>query len=107
MPKIILATTALIALLCFSLVYADPTPERKAELRHLLVQDCGSCHGLTLQGGLGPALLPEALRTKSDDLLVTIIMEGRPGTPMPPWRGLLTENEVRWLVTVMRSGGKP
>ena len=102
-----LRSLVLITSLCFSVVYAEPTPERKAELRHLLVQDCGSCHGLTLQGGLGPSLLPEALQTKSDDLLVTIIMEGKPGTPMPPWRGLLTENEVRWLVTVMRSGVKP
>jgi hypothetical protein len=38
---------------------ADPTPrQRQKELIHLVRQDCGSCHGMTLQGGLGPALLP-------------------------------------------------
>ncbi|MDX2370482.1 MAG: hypothetical protein QNK36_19105, partial [Colwellia sp.] len=29
---------------------------RKAQLTHMVKQDCGSCHGMTLKGGLGPAL---------------------------------------------------
>jgi len=33
--------------------------ERQTELLYLLKQDCGSCHGMTLQGGLGSSLLPE------------------------------------------------
>jgi len=32
--------------------------ERQQALRDLLKQDCGACHGLTLKGGMGPALLP-------------------------------------------------
>ncbi|MBY0432057.1 MAG: cytochrome C oxidase Cbb3, partial [Rhodospirillales bacterium] len=39
---------------------AAPSPARQAALFNLLAQDCGSCHGLTMKGGLGPALLPEA-----------------------------------------------
>ena len=31
-----------------------PSAARQDELLHLLRQDCGSCHGLTLRGGLGP-----------------------------------------------------
>jgi mono/diheme cytochrome c family protein len=27
---------------------------RQAELLHLLKHDCGSCHGMTRKGGLGP-----------------------------------------------------
>ena len=41
-------------------VFAVP-PERQDQLRYLLRQDCGSCHGMTLKGGLGPALLPDNL----------------------------------------------
>ena len=32
-----------------------PSPERQAELIYRVEQDCGSCHGLTMKGGLGPA----------------------------------------------------
>ena len=35
-----------------------PEAERARELIHIVRQDCGSCHGLTLAGGLGPALTP-------------------------------------------------
>jgi cytochrome c55X len=81
---------------------AEPTPERQQALRNLLKHDCGACHGLTLNGGLGPALLPETLKGKSDDFLVLTILEGRKGTPMPPWKPFLTKNEAQWLVGILR-----
>ncbi|MEN8132133.1 MAG: cytochrome c [Pseudomonadota bacterium] len=90
-----------------ALVWAEIDPDRQAELAYLLSQDCGSCHGMTLKGGLGPPLLPETLRSRPDEGLVAAIMDGRPGTPMPPWRGLLTEQEARWLISVLRSGDRP
>jgi len=77
---------------------AAPTPERQKQLVHLVRQDCGSCHGMTLQGGLGPALTPEALRDKPVDSLVATIHGGRPGTAMPPWHRFLTEAEAAWIV---------
>ena len=40
---------------------AEPAPARQQELVHLVRQDCGSCHGMRLAGGLGPALLPARL----------------------------------------------
>jgi len=79
-------------------------PARQTELKYLLEQDCGSCHGMTLKGGLGPALLPANLDGKPDGLLIAAILEGRPGTAMPPWRGLLTEAEAEWLVEQLRQG---
>lgn len=51
----------------------SPSPERQRALVHLVRQDCGSCHGMTLQGGLGPALTPEALRDKPVDSLVAVV----------------------------------
>jgi cytochrome c55X len=77
---------------------AVPSTERQRELVHLVRQDCGSCHGMTLQGGLGPSLKPGALRDKPVESLVATIHNGRPGTPMPPWQRFLTEAEALWIV---------
>lgn len=91
--------------LCLSLPAvsaAEPTPARQIELRNLLKNDCGACHGLTLHGGMGPALLPENLAGKSDELLVTTILEGRKGTAMPPWKPFMNRDEAAWLVGVLR-----
>ena len=77
---------------------------RQAELLYLLKHDCGSCHGMTRKGGLGPPLLPGNLRDRPPLLMENTVLDGRPGTPMPPWRGLLTEQEVHWLLEAMRRG---
>ena len=74
------------------------TPDHASRLVRLVRQDCGSCHGLRLTGGLGSSLLPEALEGKPASSLVATILDGRKGTPMPPWRGLLTEQEAQWIV---------
>ena len=78
-----------------------PSAQRQQELQYLLVQDCGSCHGMRLSGGLGPALTAEALAGKSPQLLFATIREGRTGTPMPPWKDLLADADIHWLVDYM------
>jgi cytochrome c55X len=80
----------------------EPSPERQNTLRNLLNHDCGACHGLTLKGGLGPALLPEALAGKPDNLLISTILNGREGTAMPPWQPFMNRDEAAWLVGVLR-----
>jgi len=82
----------------------DPAPARQRELLYRLEQDCGSCHGLTLKGGLGPPLLPSALAGKPNEALVDAILQGRPGTPMPPWEFELSEEEAEWLVRRLKQG---
>jgi cytochrome c55X len=77
---------------------------RLKALVHMVRQDCGSCHGLTLQGGLGPALTPVALSGKPVEGLVATIIAGRPGTPMPPFRGILQEDEAGWIVERLMEG---
>ncbi|BCG63621.1 MAG: cytochrome c55X [Methyloprofundus sp.] len=76
----------------------EPTTARQAELRNLLKHDCGSCHGLTLKGGLGPSLLAKDLADKPNDYLVSTIQQGRSDTAMPPWQPFITEAETRWLI---------
>jgi cytochrome c55X len=78
--------------------------DRTSELEHLLRHDCGSCHGMRLTGGLGPALTGAAMAEKSPASLRLAILAGRPGTAMPPWRGILTADEVNWLVEALRAG---
>ena len=85
-------------------VAGAPDDERQAQLLYLLKHDCGSCHGMTRKGGLGPALLPENLRNFPVEFLVTTILDGRPGTPMPPWRGELSAADARWLVEALNRG---
>lgn len=98
----------LISLLCLLLLPVVATgevaPSRQQALAHLLKHDCGSCHGMTLKGGLGPSLLPAAIEQKPDQLLFITIREGRPGTPMPPWKSQLSDNDIRWLIDRLRKG---
>ncbi len=81
-----------------------PPEARQHELEHLVLHDCGSCHGLTLKGGLGPPLLPGDLAGTPDDVLVDTILHGRPGTPMPPWSFALSQGDAEWLVERLREG---
>lgn len=77
---------------------------RRVELIKLVRNDCGSCHGMQLTGGLGPALTPQALQNKPENSLVATILFGRPGTPMPPWQAFMTEAEAAWLVDNLMQG---
>ena len=82
----------------------EPSGARKAELLHRLKHDCGSCHGLTMKGGLGPPLLPEQLAARPREELIAVILDGVADTPMPPWQGELTADEAGWLVEVLQEG---
>lgn len=99
---------AVFCLFCVSeYAMAQPVDEqRQQELIHLLRQDCGSCHGMTLKGGLGPALTAEALQGKPEAYLEEVIMKGRAEHAMPPWQGILSEQEITWLVEQMKAGLK-
>jgi cytochrome c55X len=98
--------TALAVLLMLSApaAYGEPPPARQAELMHRLVHDCGSCHGLRLKGGLGPPLVPAAIAERTDDELVDVILDGMPGTPMPPWDFEIDREEATWLVRRLKEG---
>jgi len=82
----------------------DPNAHRKSELTYMVKQDCGSCHGMLLKGGLGPALLSKSLDVYSLEDLQAIILHGRPGTPMPPWKGILSGKDANWIAEQLKSG---
>jgi cytochrome c55X len=81
-----------------------PNSERQTQLIRMVRQDCGSCHGIHLTGGLGPALTPDAVSSVPLDSLTATIYAGRPGTPMPGWKSMLTEAEARWIASKLQTG---
>ncbi|MDR2851612.1 MAG: cytochrome c [Burkholderiaceae bacterium] len=77
------------------------------QIAHWLRDDCGACHGLTLKGGLGLPLTREALAGKPAQSLVQTVLQGRPGTAMPPWAPFLSEREAQWLIEQLQAGTPP
>jgi len=82
----------------------QPDPARQQTLLRMVRNDCGACHGMRLTGGLGPALTPDALAGKPLDAMAATIAHGRPGTPMPPWRALLSERDAAYLADLLKNG---
>ncbi len=94
---------SLLALLALSLpAMAEVGPERAAKLEHMVIQDCGSCHGLTMRGGLGSSLTPEDLAHAEPERLAAIILDGVPGTAMPRWRPVLSEEDALWIAEYLK-----
>ena len=90
-------------LFCCTPTFAEEA--RPAEsLIHLIHQDCGSCHGLTLKGGLGPDIRPKALTHYDIKTLSSVVLDGIPGTAMPPWRPLINEVEAGKIAEYLLRG---
>ena len=101
------AFAGLALMACAAGLHAQPAPpsaQRQQELVRMVRQDCGSCHGLRLTGGLGPALTREALADKALDSLAATIYGGRPGTPMAPWKAMVNEAEALWIAQQLMAG---
>ncbi len=95
-------------LACGTPALAEGVSDARARaLSNFVKEDCGSCHGSTLKGGLGKALLPGPLERLGIEEITTIILDGVPGTPMPPWRGLLSDDEARWIAARLKEGLPP
>ena len=97
-------TLALAAAAAGAQTPAAPAPERAAQLVRMVRQDCGSCHGMRLTGGLGPAPTRPAPAAKPPEYLAAVIIHGIPGTPMPPWSALLSGTEALWIAQQLASG---
>ncbi|MBC5765643.1 c-type cytochrome [Ramlibacter albus] len=83
---------------------AQPDATRQRELVRMVRQDCGSCHGMHLTGGLGPALTAARLGDWPLEALEATIRNGRPGTPMPGWAPMLSAEEARWIARQLQLG---
>jgi cytochrome c55X len=99
------AAALLVTLGLAQAVMAQGVPvARQTELVRMVRQDCGSCHGMRLTGGLGPALTRDALADKPPAAMAATIFHGRPGTPMPGWRAMISEPEAQWIAEQLAAG---
>ncbi|HXZ25517.1 MAG TPA: cytochrome c, partial [Nitrospiria bacterium] len=48
----------------------------------------------------------EQVKKKSDEQLLNAIESGLPGTPMAPWKGSLTPEQIQDVLAYVRSFGK-
>ncbi len=84
-----------------------PSEPRQRQLLRMVRQDCGSCHGMRLTGGLGPPLTTQAMAPWPIESLAATIYHGRPGTPMPGWKAMITEAEADWIAARLQQGLAP
>jgi cytochrome c55X len=102
--KALLLAAMLQALALPAHAQAAPDAARQRELVRMVRQDCGSCHGMRLTGGLGPPLDAARLAPWPLESLVATIHQGRPGTPMPGWAPLLSLADTRWIAEQLQRG---
>jgi len=81
-----------------------PDAARQRELIRMVRQDCGSCHGIQLTGGLGPELTQARMLDIPFDSLLATIYNGRPGTPMPGWKSMISEADATWIARQLQAG---
>jgi mono/diheme cytochrome c family protein len=65
---------------------------------------CAQCHGEAGEGGIGPALQDPAFLTRNtDQQIFNSINLGHEATPMIAWGEILTSDQIRGLVSHIRS----
>ncbi len=75
-------------------------PERGGEL---FANTCASCHNTDAKGGaLGPSLVRPDIAAQDDDFFRETIINGRPGTAMPPWGGTLSAQDIEDIIAWLR-----
>lgn len=65
---------------------------------------CAVCHGDKRQGvsGLAPELTPDSLERLNPAEIQDILLNGRPGTAMPPFKTTLSQEEIEALVRLIK-----
>lgn len=75
--------------------------------KELYVSNCAPCHGDDGSGGLGKNLRnSKSIRAKSDKELVEFISVGRKGTAMDGFKNILSEEQLGYLVALLRTWQK-
>jgi len=100
----VLRLAGIAAVLCFSgtaLFQAQAQPG--GSINRLYAQHCASCHGAQMQGGQAPSMLDdEWVNGGDDESLARSIRNGSPEKGMPAFSALLSEQEIRAMVILIR-----
>ncbi len=97
-----------------SVVEVEPTavelaierlPGWSREYKEIFATNCVSCHGVDLSGARAKTLFDERIfNERTDDQLVEIIQGGLPEVGMPPFSGILSEDQTRQMLVFLRDG---
>ncbi|PWU19586.1 MAG: hypothetical protein C5B48_13375, partial [Candidatus Rokuibacteriota bacterium] len=71
-------------------------PSLSAELRaarSMYLTQCSQCHGTDAKGTAAAANLRAFKGT--EDSFLRVVREGRPGTGMTPWKGIISDEDIR------------
>jgi mono/diheme cytochrome c family protein len=72
--------------------------------RLYLVNGCYACHGIDARGTIGPDLTQTG---KTDREIFARITNGKEGTAMAPFRDKIVPEDIKKIVTYLRSLAKP
>jgi len=71
--------------------------------KELYTQYCAQCHGQNGEGGQGSSLIDDVWKWGgSDEEIAKVIRDGLPELGMVPWKGTLSEEQIRSLIIFMR-----
>jgi len=75
--------------------------------RALFSSNCAPCHGENGGGGIGPNLRANTfVQSKNDTDLINFVLEGRQGTAMDGFEGILGSEEISNIITLIRKWQK-
>jgi ABC-type amino acid transport substrate-binding protein len=78
---------------------APPSPELRVARSTYLTQ-CSQCHGVDAKGTAAAANL-QAFKGSEDDFL-KVVRDGRPGTAMTPWKGIVSDDDIRAIARYLK-----
>jgi len=78
---------------------APVNPELRSARSTYLTQ-CSQCHGTDAKGSPVAASL-QAFKGTEDDFL-RVVQKGRPGTAMTPWKGIISDDEIRNIARYLK-----
>ena len=73
----------------------------------LFTANCAACHGADGTGGLGQNLhASQFIQSQSDEDLIAFVLAGRKGTAMDGFEGILTPEELSYIVALLHTWQK-
>ncbi|MBI5877296.1 MAG: c-type cytochrome [Chloroflexi bacterium] len=72
--------------------------------KEIFESNCASCHASDGSGGMGKNLRgSNFVKSKTDAELVTFLVAGRSGTAMNGFQGILSEEQLKYVIALMRT----
>jgi len=72
------------------------------DVANVFEKECQGCHGPNHEGGVGADLRPNKIAKKNSYMLAQTILNGRPGTAMPPFKDKLNKADAQKMVDYLQ-----